>query len=52
VSVGSYPRFLDDGPEVEVVLKCVDVVVLAEATAWLEAELDIVVKPTRGQERP
>lgn len=39
VSVGSYPRFLDDGPEVEVVLKSTDPVALDEATAWLEAKL-------------
>jgi molybdenum cofactor synthesis domain-containing protein len=40
VDVGSYPRFLADGPEVEVVLKCADPDALAEATAWLEAALE------------
>ncbi len=39
VSLGSYPRFLEDGPEVELVLKCMDVLLLAEAIAWLESEL-------------
>lgn len=36
VTVGSYPRFLEDGPEVEVVLKSVDGDALALAVAWLE----------------
>jgi molybdenum cofactor synthesis domain-containing protein len=40
VSVGSYPYFYDDGPEVEVVLKSADSDVLAAAAAWLEGELD------------
>lgn len=35
VDVGSYPRFLDDGPEVEVVLKSTDESALADATRWL-----------------
>jgi molybdenum cofactor synthesis domain-containing protein len=39
VSVGSYPRFLDDGPEVTVVLKSGDEGALAEASAWVEAAL-------------
>jgi molybdenum cofactor synthesis domain-containing protein len=39
VAVGSYPRFLDDGPEVEVVLKSSDDEALAEATAWVESAL-------------
>jgi molybdenum cofactor synthesis domain-containing protein len=39
VTVGSYPRFLPDGPEVEVVVKSSDDDALARATAWLEAEL-------------
>jgi molybdenum cofactor synthesis domain-containing protein len=39
VSVGSYPRFLDDGPETEVVLKCADADALAAARAYVEAEL-------------
>jgi molybdenum cofactor synthesis domain-containing protein len=42
VDVGSYPRFLADGPEVDVVLKCADTAALAEATAWLEAALAVV----------
>jgi nicotinamide-nucleotide amidase len=43
VSIGSYPRFLPDGPEVEVVLKSADATALAEAVAWLEPSLDDVV---------
>jgi molybdenum cofactor synthesis domain-containing protein len=39
VTVGSYPRFLDDGPEVTVVLKSWNGDALAEATAWLEEAL-------------
>jgi molybdenum cofactor synthesis domain-containing protein len=39
VAVGSYPRFHDDGPEVEVVLKSSDESALAQATAWVEAAL-------------
>jgi molybdenum cofactor synthesis domain-containing protein len=39
VMVGSYPRFLEDGPEVTVVLKSPDEQALAEATAWVEAAL-------------
>jgi molybdenum cofactor synthesis domain-containing protein len=39
VSVGSYPHFLSDGPQVDVVLKSADSTALAEATAWLEAAL-------------
>jgi molybdopterin-biosynthesis enzyme MoeA-like protein len=39
VTVGSYPSFLDTGPEVEVVLKSSDAVALDEAAAWLEAAL-------------
>lgn len=39
VAVGSYPRFLADGPEVEVVLKSTDDDALAEASAWLESAL-------------
>ena len=39
VTVGSYPRFLPDGPEVEVVLKSSDEQALAEATVWLESAL-------------
>lgn len=40
VSVGSYPRFLDDGPEVEVVLKSSDAEELAAASAWVEAAIE------------
>jgi molybdenum cofactor synthesis domain-containing protein len=40
VSVGSYPRFLDDGPEVDVVLKSADPRELAAATAWVEAAIE------------
>jgi molybdenum cofactor synthesis domain-containing protein len=43
VSVGSYPRFLADGPETDVVLKSHDAGVLADATAWLERQLTLVV---------
>ena len=40
VRIGSYPRFLPDGPEVEIVLKSADANALAEAVAWLEPQLD------------
>ncbi|MEO8290727.1 MAG: molybdopterin-binding protein [Gaiellaceae bacterium] len=40
VTVGSYPRFLDDGPEVTVVLKSADEEALAAAAEWIEAALD------------
>jgi molybdopterin-biosynthesis enzyme MoeA-like protein len=39
VAVGSYPRFLDTGPQVEVVLKSSDAGALAEAAGWVEAAL-------------
>jgi molybdenum cofactor synthesis domain-containing protein len=39
VSIGSYPRFTSEGPEVEVVLKSADPKALAEASRWLEPEL-------------
>jgi molybdenum cofactor synthesis domain-containing protein len=39
VTVGSYPRFLEDGPEVEVVLKSYDEEALGAASAWVEAAL-------------
>jgi len=39
VAVGSYPRFLPDGPEVTVVLKSADEQALSEATAWIEEAL-------------
>jgi molybdenum cofactor synthesis domain-containing protein len=43
VALGSYPRFLDDGPETEVVLKSADAEALAEATAWVERALDAAI---------
>jgi len=39
VRIGSYPRFLPEGPEVEVVLKSSDGAALVEAVAWLEPAL-------------
>jgi len=44
VTIGSYPRFLPDGPEVEVVLKSADASALAAAVGWLEPQLDEVVR--------
>lgn len=44
VSVGSYPRFLEDGPEVDVVLKSPDPDALVEAAGWLESELERTVR--------
>jgi molybdenum cofactor synthesis domain-containing protein len=53
VTVGSYPRFLDDGPEVEVVLKSSDPEALAVARAWLETALATAVSTrTRASRRP
>jgi len=43
VRIGSYPRFLPDGPEVEIVLKSADSKKLAEAVGWLEPQLADVV---------
>ncbi len=40
VRIGSYPRFLAEGPEVEIVLKSASAKDLAEAVAWLEPALD------------
>ena len=40
VSVGSYPSFHADGPQVEIVLKSADPEALAEASAWLAEALD------------
>lgn len=40
VTVGSYPFFLDTGPEVEVVLKSADPEALGAAAAWVEAALE------------
>jgi molybdenum cofactor synthesis domain-containing protein len=39
VLVGSYPRFKEDGPEVDVVLKSNDPAALAGASAWIETAL-------------
>ena len=39
VTIGSYPRFLEDGPEVEIVLKSTDASELARASEWIEASL-------------
>jgi molybdopterin-biosynthesis enzyme MoeA-like protein len=39
VSIGSYPRFLAEGPEVEIVLKSTDGSALARAVEWIEASL-------------
>ncbi len=39
VSVGSYPRFGPDGPQVEVVLKSADAAALDAAKLWVEARL-------------
>jgi molybdenum cofactor synthesis domain-containing protein len=39
VSIGSYPRFTPDGPEVEIVLKSADANAVAAASGWLEPEL-------------
>jgi molybdopterin-biosynthesis enzyme MoeA-like protein len=47
VTIGSYPRFLSDGPEVEVVLKSSDDGALAEAIAWIEDALASVSSPGR-----
>jgi molybdenum cofactor synthesis domain-containing protein len=40
VLVGSYPSFLPDGSEVEVVVKSADPDALAAAAAWIEAALE------------
>jgi molybdenum cofactor synthesis domain-containing protein len=39
VRIGSYPRFLPEGPEVEIVLKSSDGAALAAAVAWIEPQL-------------
>jgi molybdenum cofactor synthesis domain-containing protein len=39
VLVGSYPAFLETGPEVEIVIKSSDAAALAAASAWLEVAL-------------
>jgi nicotinamide-nucleotide amidase len=41
VNIGSYPRFLADGPEVEIVLKSTNSSELARAVEWIEASLDL-----------
>jgi len=40
LSVGSYPSFTEEGPEVEVVLKGTDTAALDEARRWLAEALD------------
>ena len=40
VTIGSYPRFLADGPEVEIMLKSTNSSELARAVEWIEASLD------------
>jgi molybdenum cofactor synthesis domain-containing protein len=40
VTIGSYPSFLDTGPQVEVVLKSADPAALGQAAAWVEAALE------------
>ena len=40
VTVGSYPRFHEDGPEVEVVLKSSDGEALDRARTWMEEALE------------
>ena len=48
VTVGSYPRFLSDGPEVEVVLKSSDDDALQEAAAqWVEGALEEISSRAR-----
>jgi nicotinamide-nucleotide amidase len=51
VRIGSYPRFLPEGPEVEIVLKSTDVTALAEAVAWLEPALAAASRPDRPPDR-
>ena len=40
VSVGSYPYFTDDGPEVEIVLKSSDPAQLQAAVAYMDSEIE------------
>ena len=47
VRIGSYPRFLPDGPEVEIVLKSSDEAALAEAVAWIEPALEGASAPAQ-----
>jgi molybdenum cofactor synthesis domain-containing protein len=44
VTVGSYPRFTSEGPEVDVVLKSSDPHALAAATAYLETALTLALQ--------
>jgi molybdenum cofactor synthesis domain-containing protein len=46
VTVGSYPRFLEAGPEVEVVLKSPDAEALAGAVEFVETALDRIAVAT------
>jgi molybdenum cofactor synthesis domain-containing protein len=46
VTVGSYPHFLETGPEVEVVLKSSDETALASAVEFVETALDGVAAKT------
>jgi molybdenum cofactor synthesis domain-containing protein len=48
VTIGSYPRFLPEGPEVEIVLKAADPAALAQAVDWLEPQLDAAIAPARS----
>jgi len=48
VRIGSYPRFLPDGPEVEIVLKSANPKKLAEAVAWLEPNLETATSAARS----
>jgi molybdopterin-biosynthesis enzyme MoeA-like protein len=51
VRIGSYPRFLPQGPEVEIVLKSSDADALAEAVAWLEPALAAASRPDQPPDR-
>jgi molybdenum cofactor synthesis domain-containing protein len=42
VSIGSYPSFHEDGPQVEVVVKSADRAEFEEAVAFLDEELDLL----------
>ncbi|HEX5449098.1 MAG TPA: molybdopterin-binding protein [Gaiellaceae bacterium] len=44
VSVGSYPYFTDDGPEVEVVLKSSDPAQFQAAVAYMDSEIERVLR--------
>ena len=47
VQVGSYPRFLVEGPEVEVVLKSYDPDALSTASEWFQQQLDVALRTSR-----